>query len=238
MWILYVVSIGFGTISIYIISRVSSKLSKQFGPSPSPKYDFDSFNKMLNFSLTSVCSQGELSSFEHDLSINFFHLSSYCFSGAQCPDQRLPIRLAVVSWFIFLFITTLSYSTTLISHVSIPLRRPSINSLQEIPNASGVNILVQKWNIIDDSFMVRLKHWTFKIRCIGHIFIIFSCKECWIWNTKENRWYIEKKWWSALSNLSRLYEKNGTRPQLRLRSRQSVMLFFIQLIWSILKYFY
>ena len=80
------------------------------------------------------------------------------FSGAQCPDRRLPIRLAVISWFIFLFITTLSYSTTLISHVSIPLRQPTINSLDDIPDASGVKVLVQKWNAFDTFFLVKLKH--------------------------------------------------------------------------------
>ena len=67
MWVATAGSIVFGTISIYIVSRVSSKLSEQLHPSPAPKYDFDSFAKVLHFSITSVCSQGEISSFEHGL---------------------------------------------------------------------------------------------------------------------------------------------------------------------------
>ena len=143
-------------------------------------------------------------------------------SGAHFTDQRLPIRLAIFSWIFFIFIISYSYSTTLISHVSSPLLKPVINSLHDIPHVSGLRILVRRWNALDTVFLVRLKFQGIKFICIVQILIVVAELFFSRWYIQEAGRYVGEWWWSALSHIPSLFEKNDRRLKQRLYWSQSL----------------
>lgn len=75
--------------------------------------------------------------------------------GVTISDQRLPIRVMLVFWIVSISFMILSYSSTLISFVSSPLREPVIDSVYDIAENPGLKLVVYKGHAPDVAFTAR-----------------------------------------------------------------------------------
>ena len=72
-----------------------------------------------------------------------------------CPSHKLVIRLIAGTWCLACFVFVTAYSSVLISYIVAPNIKPIIDSINDIPRVSGLQVVVDKGSTIDMYFSVN-----------------------------------------------------------------------------------
>lgn len=85
---------------------------------------------------------------------NTLDLSLEMLSGRYIKRKNLALRLGAAAWCLGSFVLIQAYSSTLISFITTPNRKPIVNSIYDIPNVPGLKITVFKNFAVDVLIMV------------------------------------------------------------------------------------
>lgn len=93
--------------------------------------------------------------------------------GNACPNRALNIRLMAGAWCLSAAVLVPAYSSILISHITLSLKKPLINSVYDIINVPGLKIATDRGKGIDLMFkqFVGSLQLTFRpLECANNIF--------------------------------------------------------------------
>lgn len=74
------------------------------------------------------------------------------------PIDRLSFRLLVVGWLLIAMVLVNSYSSTIISYLSVAKMRPSINTFEDIVKSQDVGIILRKDYVIGKQILASRRH--------------------------------------------------------------------------------
>ena len=71
----------------------------------------------------------------------------------NCPGRWLSIRVLAGAWCLSCFVLITAYSSVLISYIISPNLKPVIDSVYDIPNVPGLQVVIEKDSTLYRSIM-------------------------------------------------------------------------------------
>jgi hypothetical protein len=131
--------------------------------------------------------------------VNFIFIA-----GNMIHVSRLSFRILVGSWLLVATVLVYSYSSTVVSHLTIVVTKPHINSLEDLAASKDVELLLLA-DFFPEEILVSFFFFFFTfIPC--HWFALIwlhsgiknNVSGCQIWCTEISRWSDSVQSWSAI----------------------------------------
>ena len=79
----------------------------------------------------------------------------YFILGGYFSGKKLALRSVAAVWCLSCFVLIQSYSSVLISVMTLPKLKPLINSVYDIPNISGLQVVANRGMAVQAALSVR-----------------------------------------------------------------------------------
>lgn len=127
--------------------------------------------------------------------VNFIFIA-----GNMIHVSRLSFRILVGSWLLVATVLVYSYSSTVVSHLTIVVTKPHINSLEDLAASKDVGLLLLA-DFFPEEILVSL--FFFYFYSLSYCFDCIrglknNVSGCQIWGTETSRWSDSVQSWSAI----------------------------------------
>ena len=80
------------------------------------------------------------------------------FSGDYLPYYQYSFRILVGFWLLAALVLVNSYSSIVVSSLTVPKMKPAINSFEDLAASKEVSLVLRKDIVISQQILVRLLH--------------------------------------------------------------------------------